>query len=273
MTFGTIETSVSDGRPVELVHIAFAQYNWFYTTAEEQIEYNGNTYTPLPIMRDDIKPTGDTAKAGLNIRVPMGAPVGELFRIQPPSGVVSLTLYGEHYGDNDFKVLWKGRIINAEWSPPWLSLTTESVISSLQRVGLRRKYSAQCPFALYSGECGVSRETYKEDRTLSVISATSLTLPGTVGKPNNYFAGGFAQWVHNTRNTIERRAIKSSNGTTGVLVVNSLPLGLSPGQVVSVYPGCDHVLATCDSKFSNSLNFGGTPFIPSKNPFTGSTIY
>lgn len=273
MTFSTIETSVSDGRPVELLQIDFGQYHWHYTTAEEEIVYNGNTYSPLPMEHDNIKPTGDTSKAGLPIRVPQDTPVGDLFRAHPPSGVVTVTLYALHFLDNDFKVIWKGRAINAEWQPPWLTLTTESVISSLQRVGLRRKYSSQCPHPLYGVGCGLSQESFKTNYNVVSLSGASVFVSGWVGGVNNYFAGGYAQWLHNTRGTVERRAIKSSNASTGQVVLSSLPLGLSAGQVVSLYAGCDHSLSTCNSKFGNSLNYGGTPFIPTKNPFGGSTLY
>ena len=38
------------------------------------------------------------------------------------------------------------------------------------------------------------------------------------------------------------------------------------------FAGCDRTFATCQSKFGNSLNFGGFPWIPVKNPFAGDSI-
>jgi hypothetical protein len=50
----------------------------------------------------------------------------------------------------------------------------------------------------------------------------------------------------------------------------------SADAVVSVHhctvAGCDRTFATCQSKFGNSLNFGGFPWIPVKNPFAGDSI-
>jgi hypothetical protein len=44
--------------------------------------------------------------------------------------------------------------------------------------------------------------------------------------------------------------------------------------VVTLYPGCDHTLGAAGcAKFANTDNFGGTPFIPNKNPFGGTAIY
>jgi hypothetical protein len=41
---------------------------------------------------------------------------------------------------------------------------------------------------------------------------------------------------------------------------------LSPGDVVTVYPGCSHDLAAC-SGFSNLAHFLGFPWAPTKNPY------
>ena len=39
------------------------------------------------------------------------------------------------------------------------------------------------------------------------------------------------------------------------------------GQDVDVFAGCDHTVDTCDQKFDNVINYGGWPYVPSKNPF------
>jgi hypothetical protein len=32
--------------------------------------------------------------------------------------------------------------------------------------------------------------------------------------------------------------------------------------------GCDHSVSTCAARFGNLANYGGFPFIPTKNPFS-----
>jgi len=32
--------------------------------------------------------------------------------------------------------------------------------------------------------------------------------------------------------------------------------------------GCDHSVSTCAARFDNLANYGGFPFIPTKNPFS-----
>ena len=57
------------------------------------------------------------------------------------------------------------------------------------------------------------------------------------------------------------------------ITVSAVPPGLAIGDAIYLYPGCDRTLNTCHAKFGNSANFGGFPFIPTKNPFGGSPIY
>lgn len=274
MSFDTIEKSIDSGRPLELLKVSYLTNHYCYTTAESEVAYDGFLYMPLPISHNEVSPTGDITRSSITIRVPKDCEVGELFRVQPPSGVVTVTLFTKHVDDGEVKVIWKGRIINAEWEEPWLVLTSENAFSSLQRLGVRRKYSSQCPHALYGqgdGLCNVNPDTFKQTHNATTVSGVTVSCDTAAGNPSAYFAGGKATWVHNVKGYLEQRMITESSG--GVITLASPPHGLAPGQPVTLYPGCDHSLATCHGKFANALNFGGTPFIPQKNPFGGSTLY
>lgn len=273
MTFQGIEISVDNGRPVELLQINYSTNQWYYTSSQESIIYNGNTYIPLAYERSSLVADDDTAKSSLTIKLPQDVPVAELYRIQPPSEVVTVTVFGEHYLDNDFQTFWKGRIVNATQSPPLFEITCESLFSSLQRVGLRRRYSTQCSHVLYGPKCTVAREAFKTSGVVTALTGATVRVAAVIGQPTDYFAGGYINWVHNVRNNNEFRMIRASVSINGDLVLASQPTGLSIGQTVSIYAGCDHTLPTCINKFNNSLNFGGTPYIPQKNPFGGSSIY
>lgn len=276
MSFADFENSVDSGRPIELLLVSYLTGHWAFTTSEVPVIHDGRTYEPMPFQHSAIAPTGDVAKAAITISVPQDCQVGELFRIQPPSGVVSLTLFVKHVDDPEAKAVWKGRITNVEWEQPWLHLTSENVFSSLQRLGLRRKYGTACPHTLYQvgpGLCNVNRDTFAEVRTLTGLSGVTLSFTSLIGvRQNGYFAGGFLTWVHGVNGYLERRMITSSD-EMGNVVITSPPPGLAVGMPMTLYPGCDHTLATCHGKFNNALNYGGTPYIPKKNPFGGSTLY
>lgn len=56
--------------------------------------------------------------------------------------------------------------------------------------------------------------------------------------------------------------IKKQNSTTQILLTNAMPLPLAIGDTFMAFAGCDKTMATCSSKFSNLINFGGQPFTP-----------
>lgn len=274
MTYAQIEESTDSGQPVRLLRVSYLTNEWCFTTAEMSIAHDGLNYIPMPFKHDEPRPTGDIARASINITVPQDCPVGELFRIRPPSGVVTATLLGKHLTEPDaVTTIWKGRIVNVDWQQPWLVLTVESIYSSLRRVGIRRKLGAGCPHPLYSngtGLCNADREAFS--RTYTASSVSGLTVTCSAGEADGYFAGGYVEWTHATAGYQEQRMVTESYAD-GRIVLVSQPVGLVPGQPVTVYPGCDHRSATCSSKFNNAENYGGFEFTPTKNPFDGSAMY
>jgi len=53
--------------------------------------------------------------------------------------------------------------------------------------------------------------------------------------------------------------------------------GMSYGMIygsltVTLYPGCPRDRQTCNDRFNNLENYGGFDWIPSRNPFNGSSI-
>ena len=275
MSFEDNELSVADALPIELYEIAYTGNYWYYTSGDADITLDGRLYKAIPITHGEIEPSVDIAKAGLEFTFPRDVPFGEVFRVQPPSEVVSFTMKVQNYLiPGEFVVAWRGRVINVEWAnTTWLKVTAENVFSSLQRPGLRRRYSITCPYALYGSQCKVSRDSFREITTVLGVSGTSLICAAAIGKVDNYYAGGFLTYTNGSGGNIEKRMIRSSIGSSGTLLLQSLPVGVVGGTLASIYAGCDHLIATCDSKFNNKDNCGATPYIPLKNPFGGATLY
>lgn len=274
MSYENLEESSDGANPVELYQIHYSGNSWFFTSADRDIVSNGITYTAVPCSHAEIEQqiTGD--KFGLEIVFPHDIEFGEIFRIQPPSEVVSMTILGENFTEpGTFVVIWKGRIVNNQWEYPWLKLITENIASSMKRVGLRRRYSVMCTHPLYGSKCSVPREVYRVNAVVSAINGYHLIIPSLIGMETGRFAGGLITWGNSGSSNQERRMVFSSDGATGGIVLTSLPIGLLVGQAIAIYPGCDHSITTCGSKFNNADNFGGMPYIPDVNPFAGTNIY
>lgn len=271
MNYDIAETSTDDGRPFELYWFSYSGREWRYTNSSRPFVWNGATFMPIPITSTAVKSTGDVNKATVTIRCMGDTPIGELYRVQPPSEPVIATIYGRHIDSDDIVVNWKGRITTCEWvDVELLELHSESVFTSLMRPGLARTYQVQCPYALYGAACGANAVLKTDKVTVSAVNGVKILTP--TSKEVNWYAGGYLTYNNPNGGNVERRMIRSSLAN-GEITLAAVALGLSAGMEIEMLAGCDHTLQTCDTKFTNSRRYGGMPWIPIKNPFGGSTVY
>jgi hypothetical protein len=80
-------------------------------------------------------------------------------------------------------------------------------------------------------------------------------------QPSN-FVGGVLEWAGPYG--AETRMIVGFSG--GTVTVDGPLTDLAPGDPVNVLLGCQHVVASCVNLHNNIQNYGGTPYIPTKNP-------
>ena len=268
MTFSAIETSTQSGRPVEIYEFRNGAAYFRYTSADGDVSYGGNTYTAAPISRNAIEATSETARLALEIACDRSLGVLALFSTMPPEEIVAVTVRRLHAGDGEAVTMWIGRVLNVTWSSSSAAIHCESVYTSMKRSGLRRLYQKACPHVIYGFGCTLNRASFGATKTVSTVSGVTLTI-ASIGVVDGYFSGGYLEW--DSGGAISRRSIRSQVGGT---VIISFPLpGLVAAASVALYPGCDHTLATCSAKFSNHLNYGGMPYFPDKNPFSGTPIY
>lgn len=273
MTYSATEISTELGSPVELYEFNYGLNYWRYTSAAETVQYLTRDFTPQTIQRGGIEDSGDPLKAVLKIKMFRNNPVPNLFRIQPPSAVVTVTVFRRHLADSaaEFVTLWAGRVLAVEFSGHWAELTCEPVFTSLKRTGLRLHYQNGCPHVLYGVGCNLLASNFEFSETNFTIDGNTVFAQSLQLQPDNYFAGGFIEYEHNTTGHTETRAIRTSSA--GNLVLSLPPNGLAGASELLVHPGCDHTVTTCVNKFNNLNNYGGHPFIPSSNPFGGTRIF
>src|SRR5690606_11420771 len=99
---------------------------------------------------------------------------------------------------------------------------------------------------------------------ISIVSSVLATYP------DDRFAGGLIEYEP-TPGRIERRGIKSHVVDT-ILITHPVP-DLSAFDDIYVYLGCKHTLDDCEDTFSNSINYGGWPYIPRISPMGQSSVF
>ena len=270
MTFDARERSTQDGRPVEIYTFARDGATWRYTSSDRDVVVLGNTYAAQAIRRSDIESTNEKARLGLRITAPRSLEVADLYRVAPPTQAVTLVLQQYHEGDGEVATLWTGRILSVRFEGLQAEIALEPLYTSIRRIGLRRLYQRQCPHVLYGPACRVARAGFRVDGTVAGVSGQVVSVAAASAYSAQHFSGGYLEFAA-AAGVTERRFILEHAGAA--LTLSSGASDLAVGAAVSVFPGCDHTIATCESKFSNTANFGGFPYFPTKNPFDGNPVY
>lgn len=262
------EQSNIDGQPIELY--LFDKNNgtefWSYTSSDSSIVYDGKTYTPVLIQRGDITLDSNALKTQLEIEVHLFNPLVRNAIIEPIEGMVRLTIYRQHL--NSYVTYWRGYVRGIKFGSKTVVIIAGLKISSLKRFGLMRKFQRLCGLALYSTWCTISKadEDFYVNGTINSISGTTIDATIFSTKTNDWFLGGI--FKTDNGNCLQRIVYHS-----GTVIKISRPVSaLAAGNTFRAWAGCNHLKATCKDKFNNKLNYGGQPYMPDKNPFTGDAV-
>jgi uncharacterized phage protein (TIGR02218 family) len=265
------EQSVHDSEPIELYEFTRGVLRYTYTSATEPVTFNSAVFKPVTMQRTSLESSGELGRAGIVVTMPRDIAFLLDYRIAPPSEITTLTIYRKHRNapDSEALIIWMGRILSLKWPTSTIELNCEPIFTSMRRLGLRRQFSRNCGHVLYGPQCGVNATAYKGtgEVTALVGNIATVTIAGDNG--NNYYSGGYVQYEYDNR--LERKMILRQIGLN--LTLSGLPVGLTGGMTVEIFPGCDHTLATCKNKFANTLNYGGFPWIPTKNPFNQIALW
>jgi len=124
-----------------------------------------------------------------------------------------------------------------------------------------RTFQAACNNVLFDPDCKVVPASYLYTDTISAIVDNVVTVDGlAAAKGNGWATGGYTCF-----GVLDYRLILLQSGDDCTLVLPFHEDVLT--ESVTVYAGCNHSIAVCESKFSNEDNFGGCPYVPTKDIF------
>lgn len=270
MSFDALENSRALGAPATLYLFTYGSSSpaetYAYTDASESITYDGVTYTPAPIWHGKINQSGTLDRATLEVRTAKDSDVAELFQIYPPSRVVTLEIRQGHIGDSpaEYLVRWSGRVLSVGREDHDAVLNCEPISTSMRRNGLRRFYNYGCPHELYGTQCGATPLTVAA--TVTVVNDNVIYAgPSWRGAYEaRVFRNGYVEWT-TAGGVREIRTILRINGSEGI-VCKGVVTNLSASDAITVTVSCNHKMDDCADLHNNINNFGGQPFIPTKNP-------
>lgn len=271
MSFDEFERSNYDGAPVTLYEFSLGTTYWRYTSGQNDLVLNGNTYIAMPISNEGYSSSGSPSDDALTLKIAARAEVTQIYLGTPPSDPVMLTIRTVHRGDTDAPVVWSGTIKNAkQMSLAEYRFICNSLLSTLGRNGLRLLWGRGCPHALYDRSCRVDPADYSVSAQISALNGMELVSSAFATLDDDYLSGGFLSFV-SAYGAIERRAIERHAGDTIYLL--GMTDGISVDDWVTVYPGCARISLVCEEKFNNLNNYGGFPHLPNKSPFDGDPVF
>jgi len=262
MTFEAQETSQEGGRPVEIYTFTIGATVYRYTSAEDELVFASFTYFPRQIARSSSSQALGEHQRALEITLPTEDEVSRRF-IGIVSGVpMFVQVVRFHRGDTEAFVVWDGRVAGASFRQGGAQcalqvITTEAAFS---RPVPRFKFQGLCNHVLYDAGCKVVKADFSYTGTVGMVSGNEIEVIGL-------FAAKGADWApagYVTKNNDYRLIM----GQFGDVLTIPLPFGATPTGTVDVVAGCDHILnSDCVVKFTNAINFGGFPYVPTRNPF------
>lgn len=270
--FLTAEASIQSSSPREFYQIVQSSAVTYYVASgTRDIVYNGNTYVASPTARTEIGISSITNEAQLTIALPLSHPLSQRYPAQgSPPRVITVTIYRQQPGGLVEQVA-VGKITSMGIEKHLAKFLIESLIARLARRQLPTvSASRSCQHVLFDNNCRAVRNLFTLGvaggiiPTLTVLSFDGRTVViSSIGGQADHWAQG-GELVHLP--TGERMTILEQVGTT-ITMQTPIP-DLTTGDAVSVSAGCAHDILTCRIKFSNQINFGGFPQLPTKNPFT-----
>lgn len=272
MSYSEFETSLQNGQPIRLYQFQRGPMKWGYTSANQNITHQSIVFRTIEggIIDDGIRQTEDTQADTLRLTVAANTDVAQMFRVIAPAQTVSVTIFDLHYGDTGFLVVWVGQIVGVRFVDNIKAeIQCQTIATTLERTGLRKTWSRQCPHTLYDNACQVKRNDFKTTGIIDRIDGVSIGFAPAMAKKDGYYAGGYVEWT--SQYGLEQRGIEAHQAD--LLSLFGGTFGLSNGQEIAVYAGCDRTLKTCDETFNNVVNNGGAPHMPGKSPFDGTPVF
>jgi uncharacterized phage protein (TIGR02218 family) len=229
---------------------------------EDYENHDLKTYEPAYIKRSAIEQTGDDVRNAMSVTVSRTNDFVALFIAASPEVPIYFTLYRGH--GTTFVTHWVGSVLGVTFEQDDAVIQIGPPYRGGKTSGLRRKYQKQCTYPLYGFQCGLNRSSWVISGTVNAINGKVLTINAAGAYADGWFRGGIF-----VSGETERMVVSHSG--TSINVGQGVNL-VDVGDSCSLYAGCTHTYTVCNDKFNNRINYGGHPWIPSRNPFGGDGV-
>jgi len=261
MTFDALETSLENGSRIELYSLAIGSDIYrMHDDIAAVLTYSGDDYFKTIVSRGRIA----TGQEHLTITLPGDHDFSKQFTTIAPGQLGTLTVFSFHRADDtDVRVVYKGVVRSVAFTKDMSEsiLSVVPVSEAFDKEIPQRTYQAACNNVLYDADCKVSSGSFKHTGLITSVVGNVITVQGlNAAKGDGWATGGFASY-----GILDYRLILTQSVDECIL---SLPFYADVvGVTLDVFAGCARNIGICNSKFANRINYGGHPYVPTKNIF------
>ncbi|HEX3747587.1 MAG TPA: DUF2163 domain-containing protein [Bryobacteraceae bacterium] len=163
-------------------------------------------------------------------------------------------------------IMFVGRVAEIDASRSLATFTVNSHLELLNQNMPRNLYQSACSNTLYDANCTLNQTSFGVSGTVASGSTASV-INANLSQPAGYFSLGQLTFTSGANQGFSGSVQSYTPGAPGMAsVISPFPSAPAPGDTFTIYPGCNKLLSTCSSKFSNAVNYRGEPNIP--NPST-----
>lgn len=233
----------------------------------------GHVWHSTPLSRSKIANSTEAARNDLEIAFPLEHPFARQYMGYGPEQTTSLTIRRNRLHTPDqFYVFWVGRFADCDADETEISMVFQTLINAASDsagVICAQKF---CPHVVYHRGCNLQRANFANVTTVDAIDPRMVVLncPEAAAQLDGYYRGGMVQLPNNSL-----RYITDHIGSAITLwrPAPEVAAVIEAGQTLTLYPGCDGSLQTCNERFNNLDNNTACYWIPDKNPYGGSNVF
>lgn len=267
-SYEDFEISTDLGEPIELYYFTYKGANgtriWAYTSAlRKQIVSTpqlNRAFEPVFIQRGESLSQDSSGGAieTCTITVDSANPVSQLYLGAPPEDdSVTVNIWRIH--NNLTQTLVKicdGIVSQVRWYDAYaeLTITIENVLS---RYIPRGTLSYWCQNNIYDDVCRVNPKDFEKVCVVNTIKGTTIISNSVLDKEEDYYTNGY---------------IVMGNAKRGIFkhidnrIILKYPISEDDiRDTFFAYPGCRNTFGYCASRFNNTVNFSGIPYIQPYN--------
>jgi uncharacterized phage protein (TIGR02218 family) len=160
--------------------------------------------------------------------------------------------------------LFSGRIVEVDLGRTKASIKANTHLELLNLQWPWRLFQPGCARTLFDAGCGLNKSSFGIAATAQGGATVRLLNVTGPSQPAGYFSLGTGLFTSGTM-AGKKFAIKLSQvsgATTGIHPLVPFPVAPAANDMLTLYPGCDKLQATCKDKFGNLQNFEGFPYVP-----------